>query len=103
MEDRIEQLEEMKRKGRVSDEIELIRDMVKPSLLWDGNGLIVGRSFGKDSCMLCNMEKYHLVDRRRFVKVMNQNNELYGACRHQPRIQKLITEEALAENGNRRL
>ena len=102
VEDRIEQLEEMKRKGRVSDEIELIRDMVKPSLLWDGNGLVVGRSFGKDNCMLCNMEKYHLVNRRRFAQVMNQNNELYGCCRHIPRIQKLTTEEALAENGNRK-
>ena len=102
VEDRREQLEDMKRRGVVSDEIEKIRRLVKPSLLWDGNGMTVGRSFGKDSCKLCNMEKYHLINRRRFAKVMNQNNEIYGCCRHIPRVQKLIIEEALAENGNQR-
>ena len=101
MEDRIEELEEKKRKGEGDDEISKIRAMVKPGILWDGNGLTVGRSFGKDSCMLCNMEKFYLFDRRRVVKVLNQNNEFFAKCRHIPRIQKLFTEEAYAENGNR--
>ena len=101
VEDRIEELEEKKRKGEGDDEISKIRAMVKPGILWDGNGLTVGRSFGKDSCMLCNMEKFYLFDRRRVVKVLNQNNEFFAKCRHVPRIQKLFTEEAYAENGNR--
>ena len=101
VEDRIDELEEMKRTGKADDEIGEIRKMVKPGILWDGDGMTVGKSFGKDHCLLCNMEKFYLFDRRRVVRVINQNNEFFAKCRHIPRIQKLITEEALAENGNR--
>ena len=102
VEDRINEIEEMKRRDLKDDEISKIREFVKPGILWDGNGLSVGKSFGQDNCMLCLMEKFYLFDRRRVVKVMNQNNELFAKCRHKPRIHKLFTEEALAENGNRR-
>jgi len=102
VEERRKEIEKAKKDGKADGEVEEIRKMVKPGLIWDGNGMTVGQSFGRDSCRLCNMEKFYIFDRRRIVKVMNQNNEFFGKCRHLPRIQKLFTEEAQAENGNRR-
>lgn len=102
VEDRIEEFEELKKKSIPDGEIAIIRGLVKPGILWSGNSMSIGKSFGQDDCMLCNMEKFYLYDRRRVVKVMNQNNEFFAKCRHIPRVQKLFTEEASAENGSNR-
>ena len=75
-------------------EIQKIRRMVDPKIIWQGNSAVVARSFGTDRCRLCDMEKYYIFERRRDGGVINQNSDFYSSCRHKPRIQHLFTDEA---------
>ena len=87
-----------------------VREILDVDILWEGNPISVCKSFGKDSCSLCMKERILILreNKKDRCRVINTNNEMYGACRHKPRFHRLIkkdihtecTDEAEpAENG----
>ena len=55
-------------------------------ILWKGNPINAVKSFGKRSCKLCAQERLAILKATRKDPniVINNNNEIYGACRHKP-------------------
>jgi hypothetical protein len=62
--------------------------------LWQGNPLSVVKTFGKNSCKLCNRERIEILKQaaktRLSGKTINSCMEIHGACRHLPWFHRLI-------------
>ena len=61
--------------------------MVEVKILWQGDPIQCMKSFGTKTCSLCMRERLEILKRLKKdpKKLMNSNNELYGACLHNTR------------------
>ena len=68
----------------------LQRNNITCSVIWEGNPLSAVKSFGTASCMLCNQERLEILKQSRKDPKMliNSCNEIYGACRHNPKFHR---------------
>jgi hypothetical protein len=67
------------------------RDLISCSILWKGDPLTAVKSFGRNSCKLCNRERMAIVKacHKDAKGLINSRSELHGACRHIPRFHRL--------------
>jgi hypothetical protein len=72
------------------------RDLISCSILWKGNPLTAVKSFGRNSCKLCNRERMTIVKacHKDAKGLINSRSELHGACRHIPRFHRLSIKAA---------
>jgi hypothetical protein len=74
---------------------------IEVSILWKGNPMNTVKTFGSLSCALCNAEKCHIIkalnNNKRDI-ILNQQSEIFGACKHIPKIHRLINEQNLKQN-----
>jgi hypothetical protein len=77
-----------------SDEL---RKMMKVKIVWQGNVISCMKSFGKLNCSLCMRERIEILRtiRQEEWKIMNNCNEIYGACRHKPRFHRFLKEHTI--------
>jgi hypothetical protein len=70
------------------------RVQISCSLIWKGNPLSAVKTFGKNSCKLCNREQMAIVkaEHNNPNNLINSRSELHGACRHLPRFHRLLLE-----------
>jgi hypothetical protein len=61
------------------------------SLIWKGNPLSAVKTFGKNSCKLCNRERMAIVkaEHNNPKSLINSRSELHGTCCHLPRFHRL--------------
>jgi hypothetical protein len=59
-------------------------------ILWQGDPLTSVKTFGSNNCILCNAEKLQIMKGSNAGKnsIINQQNEIYGACRHHARFHR---------------
>ena len=73
-----------------------VRDLVKMSILWEGNAISCNKSFGKISCQLCMNERIEILKQIKSDKKLgtnksiNSNSEIYGSCRHRPKFHRFF-------------
>jgi hypothetical protein len=67
------------------------RDVISWSSIWKGSPLAVVKSFGQNSCKLCNHEWIAMIKagHKDSKGLINQRSELHSACRHIPRFHRL--------------
>ena len=72
-------------------------------ILWKGNPITCVKSFGKINCSLCMKERLLILnalgDKMDKKRLINSNNELYGACRHKPKFHRYTTYNSSADEG----
>ena len=71
-----------------------VRSKVTMSILWKGNPISCVKSFGKLKCSLCMKERLEILKAlgdNSEKRLINSNNELYGACRHKPKFHRYTT------------
>ena len=80
-----------------------VRSKVSMEILWKGNPISYYKSFGKINCSLCMKERLEifkaLKEKGNSKKVINSNNELYGACRHKPRFHRYLNYNSSTDDG----
>ena len=80
-----------------------VRSKVSMEILWKGNPISCCKSFGKINCSLCMKERLEifkaLKEKGNSKKVINSNNELYGACRHKPRFHRYLNYNSSTDDG----
>ena len=80
-----------------------VRDKVSMDILWKGNPITCVKSFGKINCSLCMKERLLILkalgDKMDKKRLINSNNELYGACRHKPKFHRYTTYNSSADEG----
>ena len=60
-------------------------------ILWKGNPISCSKSFGKLNCSLCMKERLLILKAlgdKKEKRLINSNNELYGACRHKSKFHR---------------
>ena len=60
-------------------------------ILWKGNPISCSKSFGKLNCLLCMKERLLILKTpgdNAEKRLINSNNELYGACRHKSKFHR---------------
>ena len=68
--------------------------MVEVSVLWGGKPISCNKSFGKLNCYLCMHERINILEsirkdnKTKVRKCINNNSEIYGACRHKPKFHR---------------
>ena len=64
----------------------------KVDVLWQGNPISCMKSFKRYDCRLCMKEKFEIYKAQRDnpEKLINQNTELYGGCRHHPTFHRFL-------------
>ena len=92
-----------------------IRNITNIEIIWQGNPISCIKSFKKPNCSLCNRERLEIYKAMKNDKenntnfLINSSNELYGACRHNPRFHRYCsivpqsTDEAKAEKVEEQL
>ena len=65
-------------------------------VLWNGNPISIMKTFQSNKCILCSKERVEILKHiwKDPKNVINQRNEIYGACKHKPHFhwfQKLET------------
>ena len=79
-----------------------VRAKVKMDILWKGNPILCSKSFGKLNCSLCMKERLLILktlgDNAK-KRLINSNNELYGACRHKPKFHRYTTTNSNTDEG----
>ena len=89
------------RKVRTSE----VRDLVEVEVLWKGNAISCGKSYGKLNCQLCMNERIAILENIREGKRLNRdisinsNSEIYGSCRHRPRFHRYTCCPPSADEG----
>jgi hypothetical protein len=80
-----------------SDEL---RRMMKVKIIWQGNAISCMKSFGKLNCSLCMRERIEILRtiRQEEWKIINNCNEIYGACRHKTRFHRFLKEHTNVKN-----
>jgi hypothetical protein len=74
---------------------------IEISILWKGNPINTVKTFGSLSCALCNAEKCQIVkalNNNKNDDILNQQSEIFGACKHIPKFHRLINEQNLKQN-----
>jgi hypothetical protein len=71
------------------------RDLIKYEILWKGNPISAVKTFGKNTCALCNRERMEIVKASRNTPdmIINSCSEIHGACRHKPRFHRFHEQE----------
>jgi hypothetical protein len=71
----------------------LQRNSIKCSIIWQGNPINVVKTFGTQNCALCNRERIEILkqSRKNPKSLINSCNEIYGACRHNPKFHRYIS------------
>jgi hypothetical protein len=69
---------------------ELQRNSITCEILWKGNPINVVKTFGTPNCALCNKERLEILkqSRKNPKSLINSCNEIYGACRHNPKFHR---------------
>jgi hypothetical protein len=80
------------------------RDMITSKIIWKGNPMTVGKSFGMNSYKLCSRERMEII-KRSFDperRTINSRLEIHGACRHLPRFHRLQQSFSSADERKKR-
>jgi hypothetical protein len=66
------------------------RALIECNILWSGNPILVIKTFGKSTCVLCNRERMEIVKLNRTItdKLINSSLEIHGTCYHKPRFHR---------------
>ena len=66
------------------------RDLIKCEILWQGNPISAVKTFGKNTCSLCNREQIEIIKISRSIPdiLINSCLEIHGMCRHKPRFHR---------------
>jgi hypothetical protein len=75
--------------------VEKQRDLTKCNISWQGNPILVVKTFGKSTCALCNRERMEIVKLSRTTpdQLINSCSKIHGACRHKPRFHRFHKEK----------
>ena len=79
-----------------------VRNTMTIDTLWEGNPISCTKSFGKLSCTLCMKERLHILKAlgdKEETRLINSNNELYGACRHKPKFHRYTCYNPSTDDG----
>ena len=70
----------------------LQRTVIECQKLWQGDPLSAVKTFGTHKCALCNAERLEIFKFTRLHPhlLINNCNELYGACRHKPQFHRCM-------------
>jgi len=71
-------------------------------ILWKGNPISCSKSFGKLNCSLCMKERLLILKAlgdNAEKRLINSNNELYGACRHKSKFHRYTTTNSNTDEG----
>ena len=74
-----------------------VRKITSVDILWQGKPISCVKTFKKLNCSLCTRERLEIYQAMKKEKENNTNllinslNELYGACRHNPRFHRYCT------------
>jgi hypothetical protein len=65
-------------------------DLIKCNIFWQGNPMLVVKTFGKSTCALCNRERMDIVKLSRSIpdQLIKSCFEIHGACRHKPMLHR---------------
>jgi hypothetical protein len=68
--------------------------MMKVKIIWQGNAISCIKLFGKLNCSLCMHERIKILCtiHQEEWKIINNCNEIYGACRHKMRFHRFLKE-----------
>ena len=85
-------LERFPEKDEISSEFQ--RPYIESSKLWQGNPISAAKTFATRTCTLCNMERIHIFKQSMTDStiLINSNNEIYGACRHNPKFHRYVSK-----------
>ena len=66
------------------------RKNITCSIIWQGNPISVVKTFGTRNCGLCSRERIEILKQSRKNPdiLINSYNEIYGACRHNPKFHR---------------
>ena len=81
-----------------------VRNTMTIDTLWEGNPISCTKSFGKLSCTLCMKERLHILKAlgdKDETRLINSNNELYGACRHKPKFHRFTHYTSSTDDGQK--
>ena len=79
------------------------RDNRKCEILWRGNPISMVKTFGTRICSLCNRERLEILKRSRkdSNSIINSCNEIYGACRHKPKLHWYIKQNTSTDESEK--
>ena len=71
-----------------------IREKLVMEVVWQGNPLVLNRSFSTRKCLLCDKEKCAIMDTTLDTNtiLMNSNSEIFGSCRHNSRFHRFTPQ-----------
>jgi hypothetical protein len=74
--------------------------MMKVKIIWQGIAISCMKSFGKLNCSLCMCKRIEILRtiRQEEWKIINNCNEIYGACRHKMRFHRFLKEHTNVKN-----
>ena len=81
----------------------LQRNSIKCSILWQGNPISVVKTFGTPDCALCNRERLEILklSRKDPKSLINSRNEIYGACKHNPKFHRYNSRIPSTDESNK--
>jgi GIY-YIG catalytic domain len=79
------------------------RNNIICEILWQGNPINVVKTFGTPNCALCNKERLAILkqSRRKPESLINSCNEIYGACRHNPKFHRYKSRPPSTDESNK--
>jgi GIY-YIG catalytic domain len=82
---------------------ELQRNSITCKILWQGNPINVVKTFGTPNCALCNKERLEILklSRKNPESLINSCNEIYGACRHNPKFHRYKSRTPSTDESNK--
>jgi hypothetical protein len=80
----------------------LQRNSITCKVLWQGNPINVVKTFGTPNCALCNKERLEILkqSRKNPESLINSCNEIYGACRHNPKFHRYLSRIPSTDESN---
>ena len=71
-----------------------VKASTKFRILWQGNPISCVKTFGTRHCQLCMKERLYILRsiKKNPKKTINACNEIYGACRHNPKFHRFDTK-----------
>ena len=69
---------------------DLQRENITCSIIWQGRPISTVKTFGSRNCALCARERLEILKQSRKDpnSIINSCNEIYGACRHNPKFHR---------------
>jgi GIY-YIG catalytic domain len=79
------------------------RNNINCKILWQGNPINVVKTFGTPNCALCNRERLEILKHLRKApeSLINSHNEIYGACRHNPKFHRYKSRSPSTDESNK--